>query len=66
MKHAYSDFNPTIEHIAGENHAAFELLESKACCNKTLAADCDDMLWEANYDLQGKLKYALQLPGRRH
>jgi hypothetical protein len=31
----------------GENLLAFEILETKACCNKSQKADTADTLWES-------------------
>lgn len=44
----YDNNQVTTDHLIGENFLAFEMLELKACCNKTGIADDDDILWESN------------------
>lgn len=34
------------EKFVGENYSAFELLELKACCNKTKLADTEESIWD--------------------
>jgi len=47
MKYDCPAFSSNLEHIVGENYAAFDLVEYKACCNNSRKADSGDLLWDA-------------------
>lgn len=49
MIQAYITTDVSIEKFVGENYSAFELLELKACCNKTNLADTEESIWDYEF-----------------
>ena len=49
MNKAFVKTDISIEKFVGENYSAFELLELKACCNKTKLADTEESIWDYEF-----------------